>query len=238
MDASNNEAFDEDDSEIPLNDDAKVGGEPPHEESGANLTEAPPAKELTPHQLRMQKLLLKMNQARQLNRQAVQEEGSTHARSNNSSGQGKKDKANPVTSLQAADAIQRAERRADRQEAARHSMHDYHNPEAQHRQYQRSLKSVHPSSATSNRATDASTFDPLMTMRNKEDERQGAHRLAQEMQRRNEKKRKNEANKKDKEEDVAGHINKRNKEFNKKLDRNFQDHVKEIQQNLERGTAL
>jgi hypothetical protein len=246
METTTNEEFDVDDSEILLDDEDDEGDDEPQEkesETAESLqhlqgdVESPP-KELTPHQLRMQQLILKMNQARQLNRQAVQEEGSNQAGpSKRLGGGGQKDKMNPVTSLQAADDIQKAEQRADRQEAARHSMHDYHNPEAQHRQYQRSLKSVHPTtSREGSGAGDTSTFDPFSTNRSKEEERQGAHRLAQEMHRRIEKKRRNEAKKKEKEVDVAGHINKRNKQFNKKLDRNYQD--QEIQQNLERGTAL
>ena len=38
-------------------------------------------------------------------------------------------------------------------------------------------------------------------------------------------------------EDVL-HVNERNKHFNKKMDRHYGDHVLEIRQNLERGTAL
>lgn len=194
-----------------------------------------PTKELTPHQIRMQQLLLKMNQARQLNRQAVQEEGTKQARPTKSFV--KKGKADSITSLQAAEAVQQAQMRSDRQDAAQHSMHDYHNPEAQHRQYQRSVRSIHHSTNRQD-ASDTAKFDPLVATRSKREEKEGAHRLAQEMHRRIEKKRKNEAKKKEKEGDVAGHINKRNKQFNKKLERNYQEHVKEIQQNLERGTAL
>jgi hypothetical protein len=241
--ASVPEDNDFDDCEIPLEDDEgkelKDGASPDEgvEPLPCRGEEEPP-KQLTPHQIRMQQLLLKMNQARQLNRQAVQEEGSAQVKPNKSAtSRPTKVKPNPVTSMQAADVIQQAQRRAERQEAAQHSMHDFHSPEAQHRQYQRSVKSIrHAASAPCDSTED--TFDPLLANRDKEAERQGAHRLAQEMHRRIEKKRKNEAKKKDKEEDVAGHINKRNKQFNKKLDRNYQDHVKEIQQNLERGTAL
>lgn len=69
-------------------------------------------------------------------------------------------------------------------------------------------------------------------------ERQGARRLANELQRRNEKKNKNKRKKDEFDAMDVGYINQRNKRFNEKISRNYDQHTAEIRQNLERGTAL
>lgn len=88
---------------------------------------------------------------------------------------------------------------------------------------------------------DDNTFNPMaIASGEKEDaaEQEGARRLANEMKRRIEKQAKNKRNRLDFEGTDVSYINERNKRFNQKISRNFDEHTAEIRQNLERGTAL
>jgi len=143
--------------------------------------------------------------------------------------------------------LRRASRRAEKTRANRYEANDYYNPEGQHRNYERGLRSVSAAStaAASASAGASSTYDPLnfdhRHLRSESSlskERAGAARLASELRRRHERadKRKRDAEEFDA-ADVSG-INQRNKRFNEKIGRNFDRHTAEIRQNLERGTAL
>ena len=68
-------------------------------------------------------------------------------------------------------------------------------------------------------------------------EREGARRLANELHRRIEKSKKKRNRLEFDETDVT-YINQRNKRFNQKISRNYDQATAEIKQNLERGTAL
>jgi pre-mRNA-splicing factor SYF2 len=173
---------------------------------------------------------------------------------------------------QASESMHMAQKRMESQERNQYSVNDTYNPEGQHRNYENSLKQLptrgKQQSQSLQRSTDrlAETFDPLQhqvavtaaasggfrgvhgtdrPFLSAQQERQGARRLAQEMQARLERNQKKEAEKKRKlerqeeaqHEDV-GYINARNKRFNQKINRTYGKDTAEIKQNLERGTAL
>jgi pre-mRNA-splicing factor SYF2 len=79
-----------------------------------------------------------------------------------------------------------------------------------------------------------------MSTSGKEDaqERDGARRLANEMKRRIAKKEKSKRKRDDFDATDVSYINQRNKRFNEKISRNYDQATAEIRQNLERGTAL
>jgi hypothetical protein len=221
-----------------------------------------------PFNERLRKLKQRMNQARQMNRQAVQREGEDRF-----SGRTFKPSKRPISSAtessaplcvpgttqrqasedkilneSASASVARAQRRIEEQEIQRFAVNDYHNPEGQHRNYLRNLKSL-PNRTESTNVMDVSTFDPLLrhvdgttaAVEEAERERVGARRLAQELHRRIDKCSQKQLRKRLKEELEAetgevSYINKRNRRFNAKIDRNYD--TTEIRQNLERGTAL
>lgn len=139
------------------------------------------------------------------------------------------------------ESIRKMNAKADKAERAQYGPDDYYNPEGQYNHYERNLKSVrHNSRGRANASSDS--YDPTQTALahksiDKTSEKAGAKRLADEMKRRAEKR----ANKRGRPEfdayDVS-YINDRNKRFNEKISRNFDEHTAEIRQNLERGTAL
>ena len=128
-----------------------------------------------------------------------------------------------------------AHKRATKREAGQYSVRDFHNPEGQHKNYERSLKSISRQSVSDNATSE--TFNPMMEAVDPEKEREGARRLANELHRRIQKAAKKRNRLEFDEEDVT-YINKRNKQFNKKISRNYDRASAEIKQNLERGTAL
>ena len=142
------------------------------------------------------------------------------------------------------DSIRQMNARADRRERGTFGVDDYYNPEGQHANYDRNLKSVrHLASRRHESAGELDAYDPTLanpigrSAASSRSEKEGAQRLAGEMKRRAEKR----ANKKRRieldAEDITS-INERNKKFNQKIGRNFDKHTAEIRQNLERGTAL
>ncbi|EEC43281.1 predicted protein [Phaeodactylum tricornutum CCAP 1055/1] len=217
-----------------------AGESPPLAPPEANT----PTASATRRNQRLRQLKQRMNQARQLNQQAVQSEGQ-HLGSNGVA------ESQRVTAVpeQAVDAVRRAEAQAATAERQRFHVNDYHNPQGQHRNYERSLRSL-PSAHRGNVGVDVplstttTTYDPLETaVDHPERERLGAQRLANELQRRIEKRQKRDRKRKEKEDNApddedVGYINKRNKHFNEKIKRNYEQHTAEIRQNLERGTAL
>lgn len=141
------------------------------------------------------------------------------------------------------ESIRKMNAKAEKKENSQHGPDDYYNPEGQHSNYQRNLKSIrHNNYIQGAAATDS--YDPTTAAYSNinnpsatKNERDGAKRLANEMKRRAEKR----ANAKRKPEFEAydvSYINDRNKRFNEKISRNFDEHTAEIRQNLERGTAL
>lgn len=144
------------------------------------------------------------------------------------------------------ESIRKMNAKSDKMERAQYGPDDYYNPEGQYSNYERNLKSIrHNTTAKRGGAISLTTdsFDPTLTnyggnsSNDKSSEKDGAKRLADEMKRRAEKR----ANKRGRPEfdafDVS-YINERNKKFNEKISRNFDEHTAEIRQNLERGTAL
>lgn len=211
---------------------------------------------------RLRKLKQKMNQARQLNRQAVQQEGerlgSIDGMSKERKRQAAMDKRARETTLQARNAkamntaaeagvdgkylveqasesVARANARAEKDETNRFGVNDYYNPEGQHRNYRRNLKSLPHQVDTTTVSTE--TYNPLQNAVDPDQERQGAQRLADELHRRIEKGQKRNSKRKEA-EDTGNYINQRNKRFNEKINRTYDKATEEIRQNLERGTAL
>lgn len=139
------------------------------------------------------------------------------------------------------ESIKKMNAKADKMERNQYGPEDYYNPEGQYNHYERNLKSVRHNSKRGGAAA-SDSYDPTMTnlgaaVTDRTSEKDGAKRLADEMKRRAEKR----ANKRGRPEfdayDVS-YINDRNKRFNEKISRNFDEHTAEIRQNLERGTAL
>ena len=128
-----------------------------------------------------------------------------------------------------------AHKRATKRENGQHSVRDFHNPEGQHKNYERSLKSISRYNAVENATSE--TYNPMMEAVDQDKEREGARRLANELHRRIQKAAKKRNRMEFNETDVTS-INKRNKLFNKKISRNYDRASAEIKQNLERGTAL
>ncbi|KAL3790036.1 hypothetical protein HJC23_011392 [Cyclotella cryptica] len=146
------------------------------------------------------------------------------------------------------ESIRKMNAKADKMEISQYGPDDYYNPEGQYSNYARNLKSIRHNNASKRGGAGAAvsstidSFDPTLTnhggnAHDKSSEKDGAKRLADEMKRRAEKR----ANKRGRPEfdayDVS-YINDRNKRFNEKISRNFDEHTAEIRQNLERGTAL
>jgi len=146
----------------------------------------------------------------------------------------------------ALDSIRQMNARSEKKERSQYGVNDYYNPEGQYSNYERNLKSIRQRGAGSS-ATTTDSYDPTMASYANNDaassstaklsERDGAKRLANEMKRRAEKKA-NQKRKVDFDETDVSYINDRNKRFNQKISRNFDEHTAEIRQNLERGTAL
>lgn len=210
--------------------------------------------------LRMRSLKQKTNQARQLNKQAVKEEGERLSESgrDRKRKEAKESKAakeaawnqahkktldlaersgvDPKMLAQpAAESLLMAEKRAAKDKLNAYHVNDYHNPEGQYRNYERSIRSVRHDAEGK---TDDSTYNPLDAAISTDGDRDGAHLVATELQRRYEKSRKRDLKRKDKQDVEGSYINKRNKNFNKKISRNYDAATAEIKQNLERGTAL
>jgi cyclophilin family peptidyl-prolyl cis-trans isomerase len=143
------------------------------------------------------------------------------------------------------DSIRKMNKRAEKQERAQHGPDDYYNPEGQYTNYERNLKNIRNNASRGigpAAAASLDTYDPTLTSRhnitnNSSSEKDGAKRLANEMKRRAEK-RNNQKRKPDFDAYDVSYINERNKNFNAKIARNFDEHTAEIRQNLERGTAL
>jgi cyclophilin family peptidyl-prolyl cis-trans isomerase len=209
--------------------------------------------------LRLRKLKQKMNQARQLNKQAVKEEGERmnlqgrqRRREHAATKQLKEEawKSANAKALetaaaagvegkhlteQAVESVSKARARDEKKELNRFEVNDYYNPEGQYRNYQRSLKSL-PQHVT---GQSTATYNPLENEADPEQEREGARRLAAELHRRIEKSQKRERKRKqDEDTSDVSFINQRNKRFNEKISRTYDKQTAEIRQNLERGTAL
>lgn len=123
-------------------------------------------------------------------------------------------------------------------------MHDYYNPEGQHRNYERNLRSLPRAAGLTQEGISSEkmseTFNPILNVNtiHAAREREGARYLANEMKRRIEKQSKKKRERMEFEQADVSYINQRNKRFNQKISRNFDKHTAEIRQNLERGTAL
>ena len=231
------------------------GEDEDEDEDGAPKTKSQLLKE------RLRKLKLKMNQARQLNRQEVMREGerlgSVEGMAKDRKRQAVHDKklrqkeweVHNARALQVAaannvdgkalvepamESIKKIARKEKKAEASRYAVNDYYNPEGQHRNYERNIQSL-PSSSIE-RSNASSTFDPTMAVQEDAQNREGARRLANELKRRIEKKAKRKQN--EFEATDVTYINKRNKRYNEKISRNYDQHTAEIRRSLERGTAL
>jgi cyclophilin family peptidyl-prolyl cis-trans isomerase len=211
---------------------------------------------------RMRQLKMKSNQARQLNKQEVLREGE---RLGSKEGMAKERKrlavldkkrrekdweAQNTRAIQAAaehgvdakymvqqgsESIRKAMTKAERAMTNQFSIQDYHNPEGQHRNYQRDLSSLPKSQDYAGDVT--ATYNPIMGAGDSKQQAQGAKQLALELKRRQEKQAKKRAAPEFEGSDVS-YINQRNKRFNQKISRNYDESTAEIKQNLERGTAL
>ena len=152
-------------------------------------------------------------------------------RSGNSISQGKTKKEIQALMQSGSDSIRHSNRKMEKKERNLHSSNDYYNSEGQFRNYERSLKSIVPSD---NNNDGTNSVEQSFQAR----ERNGAKRLADEMRRRAKKSEKRKQKEMDFEATDISSINKRNKHFNEKINRNYDKHTAEIRQNLERGTAL
>jgi cyclophilin family peptidyl-prolyl cis-trans isomerase len=201
---------------------------------------------------RLRKLKQKVNQARQLNRQAVKDEGerstvegSASARKKlaaankegkNSTWAQQNAKALSIANESGVDAKHLTEQAADSVYKARLAAE---RAETQPHKYLRDLKSI-PRNLPQSSETGISTFNPLQNEVNPDKEREGARRLALEMHKRVEKntKRLLSVKRKGGDDGDVSYINKRNKIFNEKISRDYDKHTAEIRESLERGSAL
>ena len=248
----------------------------------ASKVEERPISKSDAMKLRMRQLKQKMNQARQLNQQAVREEVELSIMGNGPSGTSKQStkKAgsnthgnnvnstalrlaqentdiDPKLLLQPAyENLSKQKNKQEKDELNQFAVNDYHNPEGQYRNYQRNIKSL-PHHAgplgTAQQATDG-VYDPTDMLTTTADDlkkqRDGAHRVSQELQRRYEKRQIKDRKRKQQEirqelNDTSGGasvaasgINLRNQQFNQKVARTYDKTTSEIRHNLERGTAL
>ena len=146
----------------------------------------------------------------------------------------------------AKDSLRKTQTAAERRERNRFEVNDYYNPEGQLRNYERSLRSLRPGPGRRPVAEDdgggdgSESEERRRLQRSHRNEREGARRMASELERRASKAEKRKLDRKDMDFGSAdiGHINQRNKRFNEKINRNYDRHTAEIKQNLERGTAL
>ena len=172
----------------------------------------------------------------------LQSAGGDDTKSNNSDSKAEQKRLASL-SQPAIDSIRQMNARAEKKERSQYGVNDYYNPEGQYSNYERNLKSIRHRGVGA--AATSDSFDPTMTSYTNNDgsnaaklsERDGAKRLANEMKRRVEKKL-NKKRKVEFDETDVSYINDRNKRFNQKIGRNFDEHTAEIRQNLERGTAL
>ncbi len=215
-------------------------------------------------QERLRKLKLKMNQSRHLNHKEVLKEGERGANSIKYHKEIKRqDKmrkeqdwsqihAKSLSTLQVQngkdlmgirkcmtqsgiDAIQDKAKRAGKAEQNEFSANDYHNPEGQFRNYERSLQSIQPERLDNSKKIKEYFASTAKDVRK---EREGAKRLAAELCRRAEKSEKRKQKEMDFEGEDVSFINKRNRHFNEKINRTYDKHSADIKRNLERGTAL
>jgi len=213
------------------------------------------SKKMNPLQQRLFNLKMKMNQSRRLNRTEVLSEGARLGSDEGKAAEARRlrgmerktKKANwkKFSERTGGDAsksylyettvksLAKATKKSERAISNHFEVTDTYNPEGQHRAYERNLKNLRKGTdGTKN--TD--TYDPLSG--NYDDSKstntEGARILALELQSRSEKLKKREL-------EIGGdvdYINKRNKKFNEKIERNYGKYTAEIKQNLERGTAL
>ena len=222
---------------------------------------------MTPLQQRLYKLKLKMNQSRQINRKEVLHEGerlgTVEGKQQERRRLQKQDKklreqeweksvTSKVASIQdkkernammqpAQECVQQRNKKSAKADASRFDVTDHHNPEGQFRNYDRSLNSLPKKKQRDVQQQDVlgNVYDPLAstaTATSLAQERQGARQLASELRRRIEKSKESKRARVEFEGDV-NYIDQRNKQFNKKIARNFDKHTAEIRHNLERGTA-
>ena len=214
-----------------------------------------PPQNMNPLQKRLFALKMKMNQSRRLNRVEVLAEGSRLGSEEGMKSEKKRMK-DMERKMRKADwqelnkkiggesgnkhlyeiartSLAKATRKEDRAIVNRFEVNDFYNPEGQHRGYERDLKSL-PTGESSQKTNEM--YDPLTNNNNdlNATNSEGARRLAEELKGRAEKAKKRNV---EIEGDVD-YINKRNKRFNQKIERNYGKFTAEIKQNLERGTAL
>lgn len=229
--------------------------------------EEPPRTKAEALKRRMRILKMKMNQARQLNKQEVLREGERlgsvegaakarkrqqirDKKSKELEWKNRNSKALDVAAAAGLDgkhmveqgdsSIKKSYRKKENATANRFGINDYYNPQGMHRNYERDLKSIPRAAGVRTddfRSDTAETFDPILNDSDDTREREGARNLANEMKRRIEKQKSKRDRLEFEGEDVTW-INQRNKKFNQKISRNFDKHTAEIRQNLERGTAL
>ncbi len=261
--------------------DTVVSSEQVNATDEASKVEERPLSKADAMKSRMRQLKQKMNQARQLNQQAVREEvecslmgngsgtskqsakkaGSNTHDSNVNSTASRLAQENtdidPKLLLQPAyENLSKQKKKQEKDELNQYAINDYHNPEGQYRNYQRNIKSL-PHHAgpmgTAQQATDG-VYDPIDMLTTTADDlkkqRNGAHRVSQELQRRYDKRQIKERKRKQQEirqelNDTSGGasvaasgINLRNQKFNQKVARTYDKTTSEIRHNLERGTAL
>ena len=260
--SSPNDSAKEDHDEIDLNDanensvddTVNVAKEQISPEESEEVDAKPP-ENMNPLQRRLFALKMKMNQSRRLNRVEVLAEGSRLGSEEGMMSEKKRmkdlerksrkadwqelnqkiggDSTNKHLFESATLSQTKARRKEDRAVANRFEITDFYNPEGQHRNYQRDLKSL-PRGVTVPKTNEI--YDPLTNNNNdlNATNSEGARRLAEELQARADKAKKRNV---EIEGDVD-YINKRNKRFNQKIERNYGKYTAEIKQNLERGTAL
>lgn len=151
--------------------------------------------------------------------------------SSRSSAQGENKKEIQALMQSGSDSIRHSNRKMETKEQNRYSSNDHYNSQGQFRNYERSLKSIVPNN---NNHDDSIDLEQSFQSR----ERNGAKKLADEMKRRAKKSEKRKQKETEFEATDISSINKRNKHFNEKINRNYDKHTAEIRQNLERGTAL
>eukprot|EP00545_Synedropsis_sp_CCMP1620_P005289 CAMPEP_0119009886 /NCGR_PEP_ID=MMETSP1176-20130426/4659_1 /TAXON_ID=265551 /ORGANISM="Synedropsis recta cf, Strain CCMP1620" /LENGTH=443 /DNA_ID=CAMNT_0006962469 /DNA_START=66 /DNA_END=1397 /DNA_ORIENTATION=- len=255
----------DDDNEIELDEEEEETSNPAGDDPSAAVEEEEePISTGNSLKDRLRRLKMKMNQARQLNRQEVQREGERlgseegkekeqfrlkkqESKRREADWQARNAKAVELATAEgyedgkflvepADKSLARAQKRADTEERNRYSAKDYHNPEGQHRHYERNIKSI---PRNMERGSETDIYSPISaaTTTSSNQNEDGAKRLANELKRRIEKQKKKRDRIEFEGEDITS-INKRNKHFNKKISRNYDEATADIRQSLERGTAL
>jgi len=198
---------------------------------------------MTPVQLRMHKLKLKMNASRKINHSETVEEGrrmgdggrkdmrKMKKADREKRMRERKELGDDVMATSASEAVERQGKKEEKDKRRGNFGWEMFNSETQHRAYEKRMDK----SMVSHGVRDTGTYDPTDGDGGGTTEK-GVRRMAEELKDRAKVSKRRHRTELEG-EDVTS-INERNKVFNKKIKRVYDKYTTEIRQNLERGTAL